>query len=333
MLTIIFLFTLIRNLSSQDIHFSQFNKIPLFTNPANTGILNKDFRVGANYRNQWRTVDRPFETYNFAFDMNRKLFGDFIGTGAYIIHDLSGSKGLTVDNLFLSLGYFKFIGKHQFSIGIQPGFVFKSFDDHLVFDDQYDPVTGTFDPNLPGSENQLLDNTSYYDMNIGFLWRSKLGKYFPSVGISFYHITNPKESFISLTSRKKIPARLNISGSIAIPLTSKVDVIPSLNYSRLQGSDEFLAGTELSLFRDNRLKAVNGFTGFFYFRSNLIHNIDALIVGGSVDILGFNAALSYDLNVSTLRKASKYYGAFEISLYYEGLFFNSKSPDEPCRVQ
>ena len=49
---------------AQDLHFSQWFNEPLLTNPANTGFIpDADYRLGANYRNQWSTVmSQPYKT-------------------------------------------------------------------------------------------------------------------------------------------------------------------------------------------------------------------------------------------------------------------------------
>ena len=50
--------------SAQDLHFSQWFNSPLSTNPANTGFIPQaDYRLGANYRNQWSTImSVPYKT-------------------------------------------------------------------------------------------------------------------------------------------------------------------------------------------------------------------------------------------------------------------------------
>ena len=58
--------------AAQDLHFSQFFNSPLVTNPANTGFIpDADYRIGANYRNQWSSVmSVPYKTVSaFAFEI------------------------------------------------------------------------------------------------------------------------------------------------------------------------------------------------------------------------------------------------------------------------
>jgi len=55
-----------------------------------------------------------------------------------------------------------------------------------------------------------------------------------------------------------------------------------------------------------------------------------LMIGGGLRILKFDLCISYDLNISTLRKASNFYGAFEISLIYRSLHSRSNEIFKPC---
>ena len=48
---------------AQDIHFSQFMHNPLHQNPGNTGFHNGDYRFNAAFRDQWRAVTLPYNTF------------------------------------------------------------------------------------------------------------------------------------------------------------------------------------------------------------------------------------------------------------------------------
>ena len=60
-ISILFLFLGLYNLA-QDIHFSQFNDLPLALNPSLAGNMDGTVRTGTLYRNQWNTVSVPFES-------------------------------------------------------------------------------------------------------------------------------------------------------------------------------------------------------------------------------------------------------------------------------
>src|SRR5215467_13981709 len=65
--TICFLMICI-NVLAQDPHFSQFFSSPLTLNPAFTGKFNGQVRAAANYRNQWPTINRAYETGTVSVD-------------------------------------------------------------------------------------------------------------------------------------------------------------------------------------------------------------------------------------------------------------------------
>src|SRR4026207_2151504 len=66
---------------AQDLHFSQWFNSPLTTNPANTGFIpDADYRLGANYRNQWSTIMAvPYKTMSIFGDA--QLFRDKLENG------------------------------------------------------------------------------------------------------------------------------------------------------------------------------------------------------------------------------------------------------------
>src|SRR5215213_6221041 len=81
--------------SAQDPNFSQFFASPLTLNPALTGKFDGDFRLAANYRNQWPTINNAFTTYTVSADAsilkNRISEIDQFGVGIMGFRDQSGN--------------------------------------------------------------------------------------------------------------------------------------------------------------------------------------------------------------------------------------------------
>ena len=71
--------------AAQDVHFTQYFTSPLTLNPANTGLVNCDWRVSGNYRDQWSSVNSTgYQTATISYDMailRGKLNGDALGIG------------------------------------------------------------------------------------------------------------------------------------------------------------------------------------------------------------------------------------------------------------
>src|SRR6476620_7660590 len=76
----------------QDLHFSQFFNSPLTTNPANTGFIpDADYRIGANYRNQYSTIMTvPYKTMSIFGDaqvFRDRIDNGWMGLGGVILRD------------------------------------------------------------------------------------------------------------------------------------------------------------------------------------------------------------------------------------------------------
>src|SRR5512147_1581901 len=92
-------FTIV-SVNAQHLHFSQWFNSPLTTNPANTGFIpDADYRIGANYRNQWSAImSVPYKTMSIWGDA--QVFRDrietgWLGLGGVILRDVAGSGSLT----------------------------------------------------------------------------------------------------------------------------------------------------------------------------------------------------------------------------------------------
>src|SRR5437870_344316 len=99
----------------QDLHFSQFFNSPLTTNPANTGFIpDADYRIGANYRNQYSTVMTvPYKTMSIFGDaqvLRDRIDNGWVGLGGVILRDVAGSGNLTSTKVYASAAYHQMLG-------------------------------------------------------------------------------------------------------------------------------------------------------------------------------------------------------------------------------
>jgi len=58
----------VKKVCSQDPHFSQFFSSPLTLNPAFCGKFNGTIRAAANYRDQWPSINRAYQTATASVD-------------------------------------------------------------------------------------------------------------------------------------------------------------------------------------------------------------------------------------------------------------------------
>lgn len=300
-------------LIAQDIHFSQYYASPLSLNPSNTGNFDGDWRFTNNYRSQWRALSIPFRTISIGFDRQIWIHSEKLSAGVYVINDKSGPAGLTVNKIYLSGAWHKTLNDHNLHGGIQFGMVFKSFSmDELTFPNQFDMTTGYFNNQLATNEDNFQLNTNYFDLNFGLGWNKKFRFFEPELGISFFHLTNPKESFFE--SNNNLPLRIIYTGGIDVPV-GHFYLHPRIIYMRQNKAAEFLGGSELGYRIPKSPLFKEIFIGY-YFRNDFATTYDASIAVIGIQFKEFRLGFSYDINSSPLKIATNKKGAFEFSLIY-----------------
>ena len=316
---------------AQDVHYTQIQATPLLLNPATTGISDVDFRLVNNYRSQWRTIEKPYNTYSISADQRLFIGKQPVGIGACMVHDQSMGNQLITNKLYGCLSFSRFFRNHQFVLGVQPGVVFRHFDQlNTTFNSQFSSIDGKFYSAWPSYENLLEDKLSYFDLNAGLLWRARIRNYQLASGIAVCHLNRPVESFTKDEDDEHLPLRYNIQGNIVIPLTQRVDAVPMVLYSQTSTAREFVGGSLLGYSFADPALAVKNLYMLAMLRINTFSNFDALMLGAGVRILKFDLCISYDMNISALRKATNFNGAFEISLIYRNSNARSKEPAMPC---
>jgi type IX secretion system PorP/SprF family membrane protein len=329
----IVLFFLNTAVQAQDYHFSQFYAAPLMTNPANTGMSAGDIRIANIYRNQWARIGAPYETFSTSLDTRLIISNQSFGIGGVILHDQSSSFNLSANEFLLSLSYSKEINNQQFTFGLQYGFVSRSYNlEGMTFGSQFDPLSQVFNQAIPNLESGLNNRLHYFDLNAGIFWRTRIHYIIPSAGISVSHLNMPVEKFSTSSSGTRLPIKLSFNGEVTLPLNSNISLTPCVLYSYTPGAHEFLLGS----LGDYSLEKLNGPVKKVYavtmLRINPPRDIDAFILGGGVEFLKFNLGITYDFNISPLRTAANFNGAFEISLIYMGRRSPRKNVNQPCYI-
>jgi len=314
---------------SQDSHFSQFFSNSLALNPALTGNFIGDWRVSGNYRNQWRNIAIPYNTYSFGYDRMFYPENHRVGGGVFLVNDNSGDAALNVTRLYLSGSYYRDINNNDLSAGIQVGYVFKSYNySGATFPSQFDMTQGYFNSNLPSGELGIGERLSYLDINIGASWRKKIKIFEPRVGLSLFHLNVPKESYYNFNTR--VPLKILFHAKMPTDLSDNMYLAPGLVYIRQRNASEMLLGSDLGFrFRGNFTNVDKAFTGI-YFRDGIVRQADAIIVMAGAQAGRLDVILSYDFTVSPLGVVTNNRGAFEISFIYRSISTILNSYSIPC---
>ncbi|HEX7905236.1 MAG TPA: PorP/SprF family type IX secretion system membrane protein [Chitinophagaceae bacterium] len=307
--------------SSQDLHFSQFMNSPLLTNPANTGFIpDGDYRLGANYRNQWSSIMAvPYKTMSVYGDIQKMTNDDntgWLGFGGLILRDVAGSGNLTSTKIYGSVAYHQMIDAGSLvSLGFNVGWANKRIDvTNLKFPDQFDGHF--FDNKLPTAVNLDRNNISYLDLQAGINYA-----YFPdgrsylNIGVSTMHINKPRESFFDVQSgiENRIPLRHNAFINGSFKLNDQWIINPNVYFSYQAKSTEIVGGVNAhyNLSGDGEKILIGG----LYYRHQ-----DAVIPMIGIGLKDYTFTFTYDATISTLRNYNNTRGAFEFSLVKQGVF-------------
>ena len=308
------------SLQAQDLHFSQFFNSPLVTNPANTGFIpDADFRIGANYRNQWSTVmSVPYKTISAFGDaqvLRDRLENGWLGLGGMILKDEAGSGSLASTKIYGSVAYHQMLGLSSLlSAGFNIGWANKRVNQtKLKFPDQFDGKF--FDSKIPTNVVFTSNNVNYMDMHVGMNYA-----YFPdenvyiNAGYSIQHVNRPRESFFGdNTVTGRIPMRQTGFVNAILKLNDRLIVNPNAYFSTQARATDLVFGINanynLSQFGEQQLIA-----GVYYRLGDAV-----------VPMLGFETnkiqfTFSYDVTLSGLSKYNGYRGASELSIIKKGFY-------------
>jgi len=301
-------------LQAQDIHFSQFNFSPMNQNPANTNLFDGDFRFVGNYRNQWPSVPVRYNTFSASAEMNFATLknGDRVGGGLVFFFDRAGDSRFTSLNTALSVSYIKTLDKkrrHLLSGGMQFGLVNRNINySKLNFDNQWNG--DVYDPNIGVDENFIRTRFNYFDLGVGVAYRyAKTERTNFTVGFSAVHLTQPRQTFYNDNAVKLNP-RFTLHTRTQIKVAKKADIVPEFQFQMQDSKYEVSYGAHAKYYVMQSTHTVALNLGA-YGRSA---EAGWLLAGVDYDNLQIN--LSYDINFSKLRNASRYNGGFEVSVIY-----------------
>ena len=324
-ISILFLSVSILVTKGQDMHFSQYFAAPILTNPANSGFFKDDWRIGGNYKNQWpwgsEVSHKTYRTVSGYGDMgffkDELGNGDWVGIGAVLAYDKAGDGDLSATKIFVSGAYHKSFGfDDQFyvSLGVGGGFVQKTIDyTSLYFDNQWND--SRFDVFAPkGEPHKGETNTQLIDINAGLKATYYSNeKWNISFGTAFFHVNKPKDTFYEGDNRLGIRPLSSVSAQIEV--NNKTSIFPSVAYMSQKRASELLVST-LGRY-DLKLEGAEHDHSIWFGAIYRYNDAISPLVGYEMDKI--RILLNYDINHSSLSKASRGVGGFELSLVYTGL--------------
>ena len=311
---------------AQDVHFTQHFSSPLVLNPASTGFFRGDYRVGVNHKEQWPwAIESKFLTYNtssafaeWGLRGRKTKKKDWFGIGLITLHDVAGDGKLRMTEYGASIAFHKQLdreGRHFISAGFNAISNRRTIDfEAFRFNSQWRNGTG-FDLSLPSgeffSQNGFVDR--YWDVSLGIqtshrFWNDN-GL---AVNFSLHHINRPRETFLNSENRIGIRPMITLQGSIQG--LYRFTIHPSMLFTTQKGALELVIGSNFTMPIDqDRFTAKQRLWWGLHYRS-----VDAIIPVIGYEIARTRILMNYDINLSSLSKASRGNGGLEISLIHIG---------------
>lgn len=310
---------------AQDIHYSQFYADPLRLNPANTGNFNGSYRVGLNARNQWQSITTPYQTFSGYLDvqlLNNNPVASF-GTGLYLLHDKAGSGILATTEVTLATAaHLAFSSNFILSIGGAAAYIQKNINTNaLTFNNQWND--SGFDYTQNNNENFTNNRQNYFDANAGlqFLAINNNLNFNIYGGVSALHLNKPQFSFYNTNNQIGTRIISNIGTRIQF---QKFNLDAATYFTTQKKASEWVTGANIAykLSNYNAQKQNNNtllYIGLWY------RNKDAIIPLIGFEYHNYRILGTYDVNLSSLKTASKGRGGFEISMVKIGTFKPKKT--------
>ncbi len=286
------------HLNAQDLIFSQYYNSPIHINPAFAGTVSYP-HFTTNYRLQWPSLNRVYETYAVSYDQFFKKLNS--GFGFTALNDDQGDGTLRTTKASGIYSYKIIFNKNwQIKFGIEVAYNQNRLNwEKLIFFDQIDPVSGPFNSGgipFPTSEVRPESlNNSYLDIGMGMLL------YNPSyyIGISLDHLNGPYAGFTQSAtdaSSESLPVVFSIHAGTQIVLLKDnkgnpfTFISPNVVYARQSDFDQINAGAYIQ---------VGPIFGGAWVRHTL-KNIDSFIFSFGVNLNYIKIGYSFDLTSSEL---------------------------------
>ncbi|MFM2049167.1 MAG: hypothetical protein RI955_1715 [Bacteroidota bacterium] len=306
----------IKNISAQDIHYSQFFTSPISLNPAKTGLFNGDWRFGTNYKNQWYSIPVTYHTASIFVDKaigsKRNQQIKKAGAGLFVAQDIAGDGNLATTKIQLSGAYHQVLDYNEryfISGGLSFGWIQKQINfSKLYWGNQWNGATfdKQIDPNQPIRKSVI----NYLEINAGTEFTAIIdADRFFHAGVSLFHINKPTETFYQNNNSLGMKPIVNVGYSYRIDY--QYEIFTELYFSYQKKATEKV----LSVIGGYNLTHSSLYHQYVYF--GLMYRYkDAVIPIIGYAKNNYKTYLNYDVNLSKLTRATIAQGGIELSFQY-----------------
>lgn len=329
-------------LKGQDMHFTQFNEHHALINPALTGS-SEETRAVLGYRKQWRkAAGSSYKSYGASYE-SKVLKGSWkkkelgakpyreqsigrLGAGLSVYRDKIGDADMGQTQVNLSTAAFIPVTHWSFlSAGIQAGYAWRRMDQTtLIFPNQYQ--AGGYSSAIGSGEDVPLTRYRYFDLSTGVMWaygyddrgftytRNTQARF----GVAAYHLTQPNLRVIG-NSSERLYMKIVVHGDMTFNWKkSNVAVNPSFLFQIQGPQKQLLMGVLVKYYLVHNNARYTNFVRNTCVSAGLSYRSgDAVAIQCLYETEERYAyGISYDLNISPLRKANHLRGGPELMVRF-----------------
>lgn len=236
-----FFMVIVKFLSAQDPHFTQYFSTPSSLNPALAGQGIEDWRANGTYRSQWWGGSiAPYTTTSVSIDKavyTGSSEKSNWGFGLSMLSDASNS-GILKNNYFTGGAAYQIDlsgdGKEILGIGMSATYANRLLDaSKFAFQDQFGSMG--FQRSVPTADPVSLLNNHYWDVNAGVHFLKHADNWSYDLGAAVFHAGRPQEGVYN-SSTYSLARRAVVHGNIEFQLGSK-DILQISGISEWQGTN------------------------------------------------------------------------------------------------
>jgi len=308
---------------AQDPAFSQFFSSPLNINPALTAKINADWRVIANFRDQWIGPASPYATGTISYDrkvMQNKIPNvheekNTLGLGGMLMYDYAMDGIVKSVYASANVSYDVVLAKqnavHRLGAGFGATYGSKTVDfNRLTWEEQWVGYAG-FNTNLPSGEAALSNMKPWLSANAGLVYSITSEKTNFDIGAAGFHLNTPRQTFLQ-DKHERLPIRKVAHANFETFLHEELVLNVNTIYQFQEEAKYYSFGAGLGYYIPNHPDVIVN-AGIWYWSDN------AIIPYVGFAYKDFQIGLSYDVTISKLREATMKPKTFEISLILRGI--------------
>lgn len=326
--------------AAQDSHFSQYDHSPLTINPALTAV-DKNLQVVVHHRDQWKALN-GYRTDELSFEMRfdptswikiknrtalyKKKQQKGFALGVSLFSDKAGDGDMKKLCATFSIAYHLMLDpNNRLSAGFSGGVKQRSINSSgLRFNSQYGS-NGAYDGTMNSGEVFNITSISYSDYTAGVCYSfGEENKYMESndnrsfkLGASFDHLSRPEQSYIVDNNNSKGYLKYTLHAQTLLGIKNSSYSVGASAICYRQGSQNELT---MGMLVKYRMKDESKYTGI---KKGMAVSLgcgyrvnDAIIPYLQYELARFALGISYDVNMSGLKKATTGRGGLEVTLRF-----------------